>query len=265
MSITFDQYIANPMQKQGAVFSAIAREAQRKDYTTRFNNILLRENGRINFYLYKNKERNEYYIHIKIPSEPIKKFYYDVVLKFYADSSVKDLGRSLNKFNVQFFSNDPAFVFTFAYVFNKNNLLVKELQSKMSTKAIKTAAKEKNPENIIGYVKSLFFAYLFMSNRGLFSILQWNDAEDFDKEKLLSRVTDADTMIDKRQAEGKKLDRHKKLVLDKQTTDTLVKKYKIGDKARDRIVTTTSKTPTVKKTKSTNSTKRITGKGKKSK
>ena len=264
MSITFDQYIANPMQKQGAVFSLIAREAQRKDYTTRFNNILLRENGKINFYLYKNREKNEYFIHIKIPSEPIKKFYYDVVIKFYADSSVKDLGRSLNKFNVQFFSNDPAFVFTFAYVFNKNNLLVKELQSKMSSKAIKTAAKEKNPENIIGYVKSLFFAYIFMSNRGLFSILQWNDAEDFNKEKLLSKVTDADTMIERRQEEEKKLDRHKKLVLDKKTTDTLVKKYKISERAKDRIVGTTTKTPTVKKTKSINSS-RIIGKGKKSK
>ena len=56
--MTFDQYIANPLGKRNAVLSAITRESIRKDYTNRFNNILLRENGIINYTTYKSKEND---------------------------------------------------------------------------------------------------------------------------------------------------------------------------------------------------------------
>jgi hypothetical protein len=91
MALTFDQYIANPLGKRNAVMSSITRESIRANYTNRFNNILLRENGIINYYTYKSST-NDYIIHIKIPSELVKKFYYDVVIRFYTDSKVADLG-----------------------------------------------------------------------------------------------------------------------------------------------------------------------------
>ena len=127
MKMTLEQYITNPMGKNNAVLSSIVRETIRRDYTQRFNNILLRENGKIIYFLYKDSKNNSYYAHIRVPSEVISNFYYDTVIKFFTDASVKDAGRSLEKYYTQFYSNDPAFVFTYANTFLGNGLFIKEL------------------------------------------------------------------------------------------------------------------------------------------
>ena len=51
MKMTFEQYITNPMGKNNAILSNMVKEAIRADYTRKFNNILLRENGKINYFL----------------------------------------------------------------------------------------------------------------------------------------------------------------------------------------------------------------------
>ena len=82
--MTLEQYIKNPMGKNNAVMSAALRETIKKQYDVKFHNVLLRENGKIDFRLYKNKDANTYYIHVKVPSETCENFYYDVVLKFFS-------------------------------------------------------------------------------------------------------------------------------------------------------------------------------------
>lgn len=168
MNMTLEQYILNPMGKNNAVLSASAREIMRKTYSKKFDNILLREHGKIEYYLYKHSKNNTYYVYMKIPSEVVKDFYYDVVMKFSANEDVESGGTNLFKYNVQFYSNDPSFVYTYAHVFYKNNLFIKELAPKMSKEALKKEAKEKNPGNNVGYVKALYFAYLVMENRKLY-------------------------------------------------------------------------------------------------
>ena len=253
--MTLDEYILNPMQKQGKVFNAVMREAMRTDYTRRWNNILLREAGKITYYKYVDKKNNEYYIHIKIPSELVKDFYYDVVLKFSADPNTQNVGSLLNKYNVFVFSNDPAFNFTYAYVFLKNGLVVKDLVPKLAKLSKKEAPKVTNPEEQIGYVKSLYFAYLYMQQRGLFKVITWSDAEEYNKKKLLGLVQDSDSKIDERIREGKKVDTRKKIEVDEKTARKL-NNMNISDTAKSRLVTTTKKSPIVKKTKAVNSTKK---------
>ena len=195
MKMTFDQYITNPMGRNNAVLSGVMRESLRTTYTIRFSNVLLRENGKINYYLYKNTKANTYYALIKVPSEVVKNFYYDVVIKFSADEKVAEGGRSLSKYYAQFFSNDPAFVFTYAHTFIDNDLFIKELSSKMSKEAISKKAVEKNPNNENGYVKSLYFAYLFMQQRGLFTKSLYDAAEEYNKNNLLNEIEDADSTL----------------------------------------------------------------------
>ena len=60
--MTFEEYILNPMQKQGKVFNATMREAMRNSYKTKFDNILLREAGKINYYKFKDSKNNVFYI-----------------------------------------------------------------------------------------------------------------------------------------------------------------------------------------------------------
>ena len=76
----------------------------------------------------------------------------------------------------------------------------------MSKKAITKRAGEKNPGNNIGYVKTIYFAYLYMQSR------QFNKLDIFkgvaavmSKRNLRSEVEDADTKIQKRQDAGEKL------------------------------------------------------------
>ncbi len=237
--MTFDEYITNPMGKNNAVLSLAVRETMRKMYTTKFNNVLLRENGKIDYFMYKGSGAT-YYIHIKIPSEVVRNFYYDVVIKFIGDNKQVGSFTKLDQYQVQFYSNDPAFVFNFAYVFKKNNLFIKELSPKMARKALTTAAKEKNPDNQVGYVKSLYFAYLFMKQKGLFTKSIYDSAPGFDLRHLLRSIEDADSKIEKRQELGAEEAKKKKITVSKDTARKL-KRYDISDDSQSNLRVQTTK------------------------
>jgi hypothetical protein len=260
MKMTLDEYIQNPLGSS-AVVSNIVKESVRRVYTEKFNNIMLRENGKVDYYKYKTED-NQYIIHIKVPSELVKNFYYDVVFKFFADEKVLDLGRSLNKYYFQVYSNDPAFVYTHAYVFNKNGLFLTDFKGKMSKQALTGKPKEKNPTEQLAYVKSIYLAYLFMSNRGLFKTITWKDAEMYDPGRVASHIMHADQKVRLRQEEGEKLDKRKKIMVDTATARNISSRKGISDEAKQRLVTTTNKVQAVRKTKAVNSTRRITGKKK---
>jgi hypothetical protein len=207
MEMTFGQYIANPMGKSNAILNAVAREAIRKSYIERFHKIMVRERNNINFSLSYDDKHNRYWAHIKVPSEVIKNFYYDVVLEFYATNSVEESGTNLEKYFVRFYSNDPAFVYNYAYVFRRNNLFIKELAPKMSPESLKEKPKEKNSNENVGYVKSLFFAYLIMKERGLFDAVAFKGtAKTFVLNDLLGSIEDADSKISRRKLEQQRLD-----------------------------------------------------------
>ena len=206
MQITLNDYIVNPMGKKNAVLNATAREAMRNDYKRRYDALMMREHGNIQNTLYKDEENNIYVAHFKIPSETINKFYYDVVFEFYADENITEAGTNLFKYYCQFFSNDPAFVYTYAFVFNKEDLLISRLRSKMSRKAIRDSAKEKNPANNVGYVKSIYFAYLYMQSRQLNMLNTYKAfAITMSRRNLVSDVMAADDKIRQRQEAGEKL------------------------------------------------------------
>lgn len=208
MKMTFDQYINNPMGIKNAVFSA--REMYRGLYTEKLNTILVREVGKVKYKLYTHKDK--YYIYMKIPSEVIPNFYYDVVIEFFTDDNKVKLSSSLKDYNVKFYSNDPSFVFTFAHAMLKNELFIKELVPRMSKEAVKNVAKEKNPNKEIGYVKSIYFTYLLMKNYGLFNKIVFNnESEKLNLKELLSQITHADEKIQARQEAQKELNKSKKI------------------------------------------------------
>lgn len=251
--LTLEQYIKNPMGKNNAVMSAALRETIKKQYDIKFHNVLLRENGKIDYRLYKDTTNNAYYIHIKVPSETCEDFYYDVVMKFFSDETLKENGRHLQKYYVQFYSNDPAFVYTYAHTFMVNDLFVKELLPKMSKEAISNRAVEKNPQDINSYSKILYFGITFMLERGLGNLLTWAGAEAFNLRALLDNVEHADKKISERQEEGKKYSGKKKIKVDNATLRN-IKRIGVSSDNAKRLVTTTSKTSKVKRIGASNST-----------
>ena len=256
--MTFKDYILNPIADSGAVIGATTREFMRTSYTKRFNDVLMRENGKLDYTMYHSKKENAYIIHLKIPSETVRKFYYDVVLKFTTDASVKDGGRSLDQYNVQFFSNDPAFVYSYANVFIKRGLFFTDLSSRMSTKAKREAPKERNPQNLVGYVKSFYFAYLFMQQRGLFKTYAWGKAETYSKNRLLQVVEDADEKIAKRTEEGKKIERKKQRDAESSDAKKASHTKLLSKDGLSRMVKKTSTVKTVKSIKASSGLGNIT-------
>ena len=203
MKMTLEQYILNPMGKKNAVLNATAREAIRSDCMKRYAQVMMREHSNIKFYLYQDSKHNKYVGHFRIPSETVNKFYYDVVLEFTADENVEESGTNLFKYNCRFFSNDPAFVYTYANVFNNDDLFITQLKPKMSKIALKQKPEEKNPSNVVGYVKTIYFAYLFMKARNMNNTVNFGStASKLVYKDLLMNIEDADDKIKKRQEEG---------------------------------------------------------------
>lgn len=255
LHITLEEYINNPYGKGNSTVPAIVREATMNSYKQKFDNLMLRENGKIKYFLFQNKEANEYYSLVKVPSEIIPKFYYDVVIKFYATADVKDAGRTMKNYYVQFFSNDPAFNYTYAYVFNKKGLLIPELKGKILEQCLKEEPKERNPEMTVGYVKSIVFAYLFLNQRGLLLKASYRIAEDYTPLAFKDLVMDSDSKIEDREREDKLVDHRKKKVVSKALADK-IQSYGITDAAKNRLVTTTKRATTVKKTKAINGSRK---------
>lgn len=207
MKMSFDQYIANPMGIKNAVFSN--REIYRNLYTEKLDKILVREVGKIKYKLYKN--RDEFLVYLKIPSEPIEKFYYDVVIQFYTDDVAVKASRSLKDYYVKFYSNDPSFVYTFAHAMLTNDMFIRDLVPRMSKQAVKKAATEKNPKNEIGYVKSIYFAYLIMRNYSLFEKVNYETyGEKYNRKRLLEEIVHADIKIEARQLAQQELNKKNK-------------------------------------------------------
>ena len=193
MEMTLDQYINNPLGVKNSVFSH--REMYRSLYIDKLDKLYLRENGIIGFTVYKDKKG--YFIHFKIPSESAEGIYYDTVLQFFTNDTKIELESDVHNYKVKFYSNDPSFVYTFAYAFLQKGLFIDDLKSRVSKYTRKTPATVRNPEDQVGYVKSFYFAYLIMLNKNLFLKVRLDSmAIDYSKSKLLSEVMDADDKIE---------------------------------------------------------------------
>lgn len=249
MQIMFDKYIDNPAGK-GAVVTN--RSMYKTMYTDKFNKVLLRENGKIEYTLYKSNDKyDSHYVYLKIPSEVISNFYYDVVIQFYTTSNAHKNEANLRRYFVKFYSNDPAFVYTFAHAFVKNKLFIEDLAPKMSKEALKNVAKVKNPKDNVWYVKSLYFAYLAIEKYHLFNKSYYTglNVKKYNKKELLSRITQADIKIKDRQnaAENERKN--------KENSEEAIKKYN-QDKNTGVGSKTSNASKNVKKVKSTGLTKK---------
>lgn len=251
--MSFDKYIDNPAGGSTVITN---RNMYKDLYKSKFDKVLLRESGNIEWKVYyANDGQDSFYIHIKVPSEVIEKFYYDVVIRLFTTENKKKSNANLREYAVEFFSNDPAFVYTFAHAFNKNHLFIKDLESKMSKIALKDVAKIKNPKDNVWYVKSIYFAYLTMERYNLFNrtILKQHSTK-YNKRELLSKITHATEKIEARQtaqekinkekARSKKIERKDKELQSKHTKTSSIAKTSITSKI-------SRNTKTVKTTKRT--------------
>lgn len=243
--MTFEEYILNPMGKKNAVYSQ--RFMFQELYTNKFNAIMAREAGRISVTKYKVNEKH-YILHMMIPSEVVEKFYYDVIIDFSTPLDEIAAQPTLKNYDVKFFSNDPSFVFTYAYSFKHNRMFAEDFAPKMSKMALKEKPKETNPKLLVGYVKSLYFAYLYYKLKGFDKKSTWYDAAKYNKTILLKAIMDADKKIDLRQSKGatvlKKKNKEKKDTVNRAVTNPVKNTASIST---TKLTSTINSTNTVRK------------------
>ena len=203
--MSLEEYINNPMGKMNMVFSG--RRVYQMFYEDKFSKVMMREAGHMKYSMWKRDDR--WVIHFKVPSE-VTKLHYDVVFDFIPSNAINGMQNDMFKYDWRVFSNDPRFVFTYAFVFKERELFIPELMSKMSKIALKKEPVKRNPDKAVGYVKAIYFAYLYMRDHSLNRKEQWVAARPFQPKELLLDIVDADEMIEKRQAAKRIVDDTKK-------------------------------------------------------
>ena len=197
--MTVEEYINNP---SGGRVGGLEREAYKSTMNQRLDVVLVRENNNIKYHCYKTSNDGIFWLYMKVPSEVIKDFYYDVVLKFTKPKTAINMGNaSMKRYQVQFFSNDPAFMYTHAYVYNKNGLYIKELEKKMPRVVFRTRPTETNLHEVITYCKSIYWAIVIANQKGLFEKGVYT--ETFDLKRLTDQIEDVDIHVQKRQEKDK--------------------------------------------------------------
>lgn len=161
--ITMNDFLTNPTGKSSSSFAR--RDLIIADLEVRYDKLIKIKPIKIDMY----RDKDTYIFYFRIPSEKFtKKLFYDVVLEFIPPSSNSSTIKTINNYRMKMFSNSPNFMFTYAYVYNKDNNLVTFLKSKISSKALKEPPKVKNPQMSYGFEKSVYFALLYLKRNKLY-------------------------------------------------------------------------------------------------
>ena len=199
--LTLGEYGKNPGRDRTVPTSV--RESLRVLYAMKFS-VVTKAYNALTFYMDETKD-GVFYFYIKIPSETVQNFFYDVVIKLIPSPEIKDKTDKLDDYYIQVFSNDPAFAFTYAYAYNKEHLIVPELLNKFSPQFIDDKPKVTNPKLDINYSKIIYFGYLFLKQRGFFSkkIIHNSKIQRFSYKDLPALVLEVDKKIAERIEKGK--------------------------------------------------------------
>lgn len=165
LKYTFDDYVNNPSGKGSAVIASINKDTYNAELLS-----LESKNDKVKYTVYRQSRtggKSSYLIHFLIPSST-KGFFHDVVVEFNPNPNDSMTDKTIKKYNVKFFCNDDNFVYTYAYTFKSHGVLITELERLLPFRSINQKPTMRNPDNAMGYNKSIIFAYLVMIRDNLF-------------------------------------------------------------------------------------------------
>lgn len=161
--MTIQEYLDNPMGKGDA--SIINRKIIQESMMSKFHKYVNKKGKLIKMRSYVTAG-GEYYIHLILPSETDRDNTYDIAFRFYDPDKKFIASKSVRDYQVQMFSNDPSFAYTFAYVYHENGLMVRGLEERIGKEFISKKPVVRNSHQIVNYEKYLFFGakYLLENN-----------------------------------------------------------------------------------------------------
>lgn len=150
------EYMTNPMKRGSSV---LLLNTVRVSLDSQYDQ--LSERMSVKWYMLN----NSYYVaHVKIPSAHYEKVFYDVLLQF--DLSTADDSLVINQCDMKIFSNCPSFTYTYAYVYNERNCLIEWARSKYNRNILKKRPVNRNPDEILNYERSVYFACKYITSSG---------------------------------------------------------------------------------------------------
>lgn len=136
------------------------------DYERRYTEFI-KQNPRLQVNYYSSP--HSYFIHVQIPSIQSDtqelRVAYDVVFELFPgnDSIAKEA--TFKNYTVRVFSNCPAFAYKYAYVYHQTGLLITGLDDKYDDKILRGKPTRLNPEEIIGFDYTIYYAAIYLLNR----------------------------------------------------------------------------------------------------
>lgn len=163
--MTMKQFLQNPSGSYSASFAR--RDLIIANLEDRFAKLMNKRKNDFKMIIFRGNNKNEIYFYFQIPSEDIPELFYDVVLQFIPVDMKCLSNQTINDYALNVFSNSPNFLYTYAYWYNKDDIIVKSLKDKVGKKALEEVPKIKNAEGIYGFEKSVYFALLYIKYNNL--------------------------------------------------------------------------------------------------
>lgn len=243
--ITMKNLLQNPSGTQSAYFAR--RDLIIANLEDRYYK--LAKVKKLNLDIYTDK--GDYFFHLKVPSEKFTEdLEYDVVLQFIpVGGSTGDM--TISNYTIKMFSNSPNFMFTYAYVFNKDGVLVDFTKKKLSEQCLRDEPKVKNPLQSYGFEKSVYFSLLYLKENRLTYKSSLAQAKKLDTKSILKNIVSSEdklkeyNILDAKEKEERKKQREE----EKKKKEAEKKKVVQSRTKVNKTTVTPRKTSNTKKTK----------------
>ena len=154
---TLPQFVLNPFDK-----ATLVTTDRDKKYNTKYIDSKYKNPVKLAAVL---SVESSYYYLVKVPSDSSEgDLNYDVVIRFFPPSLEIAKESHLRNYYIQFFSNSPGFMYTYAYVYNKEGFLITNLYDKLNDQFLNTPPKKMNRNKSLSYDKSIYFAVHYLSD-----------------------------------------------------------------------------------------------------
>lgn len=195
--VTINQFLRNPAGKGSA--AGARRDLIIADLNKRFDTLM--KEAKKDFKMEVFQENNNYFFVFKIPSEHFTnsklikdKLLYDVVIQLLPIGDAhNDL--TLNRYAVKVFSNAPNFTFTYAYVYNKDGIIIDFLKNKLPNLALTKPPEIRNPHQEYGFEKSVYFALLYITTGKYSTKSLLRKSKDLNILKLTQTIITSDAKL----------------------------------------------------------------------
>lgn len=167
-------------------------------------------------------------VHVKVPSETVSNFFYDVLVEFNPFITGNVAGRRASSFqdcHIRIFSNCPSFVYTYAYVFyhmkdpdlGSDSLIIDKFNQKIPKDRLMMHGPEKslgeepltqspvvrNPYGLPLFDKSIYYAIFYIMDELDFNRTVYNK-KMITERQLLQNIPDFDSLMTTRKSLEKK-------------------------------------------------------------